>query len=163
MVGGTPCFWLAICTVGEWTKSNSHHFETMGNHCSLVFRGKSSLQGLLGGARSVFYEFAPRPLRASGRFSQAASRLRQLSWNCSGLPRSHPSDGTPWAAFSFGAFCGGLRFLNPLSAKTKTRPFSKTPFGALFFEVAPFSQNKQPAMLKIPFEQTGLTDLLMGK
>ena len=28
----------------------SHHLETMGNHCSLVFTGESSFQGFLGGA-----------------------------------------------------------------------------------------------------------------
>ena len=33
-----------------WTKSTSHHSETMGNHLSLVFTGESSFQGFLGGA-----------------------------------------------------------------------------------------------------------------
>ena len=28
-----------------------HHFETMGNHCLLVYTGESSFQGFLGGAR----------------------------------------------------------------------------------------------------------------
>ena len=32
------------------SKSVSHHFETRGNHCSLVFTGESSFQGSLGGA-----------------------------------------------------------------------------------------------------------------
>ena len=28
----------------------SHHFETMGNHCFLVYTWESSIQGFLGGA-----------------------------------------------------------------------------------------------------------------
>ena len=33
-----------------WTKFISHHLETMGSHCLLVFAGESSFQGSLGGA-----------------------------------------------------------------------------------------------------------------
>ena len=32
----------------------SHHFETMGSHCLLVFTGESSSQALLGGAGSQY-------------------------------------------------------------------------------------------------------------
>ena len=33
-----------------WMDKNLHHFETMGNHCVLVFTGESSFQGFLSGA-----------------------------------------------------------------------------------------------------------------
>ena len=36
-----------------WTKPISHHFETTGNHCLLVFTGESSFQGFLGGAKWI--------------------------------------------------------------------------------------------------------------
>ena len=35
----------------------SHHFETMGNHCLLVFTGETSFQGVLGGAEFIHTQY----------------------------------------------------------------------------------------------------------
>ena len=45
------CLWrFAGGTYCGWTKSISHHLETMGNHGWLVFTGESAFHGVLGGA-----------------------------------------------------------------------------------------------------------------
>ena len=56
MAGVIICCVFLVCAADSddtycgWTKSISHHLETMGNHCLLVFRGESSFRGFLGGA-----------------------------------------------------------------------------------------------------------------
>ena len=44
--------WQMLCLPAHilWMDKILHHFETMGNHCLLVFAGELSFQGLLGGA-----------------------------------------------------------------------------------------------------------------
>ena len=44
------CAVSGMQTYCGWTNSISHHLETMGNHCLLVFIRESSCQGFLGGA-----------------------------------------------------------------------------------------------------------------
>ena len=60
--GVDPCsVWPPVLTMGHfqpmweilWMDKILHHFETMGSHFSLVFKGESSFQGFLGGAKRI--------------------------------------------------------------------------------------------------------------
>ena len=51
-----------------------HHFETMGNHCVLVFTRESSFQGFLGGAG-----FRPSTVSPMGSLELTAA-LASAAW-----------------------------------------------------------------------------------
>ena len=61
-----------------------HHFETMGDHCLLVFTGESPFQGFLGGAKwiSPIHSSEPAgvpPLNAPLCYSIAAQADRRCT------------------------------------------------------------------------------------
>ena len=82
-----------------WMDEILHHVETMGSHCSLVFTGESSFQGLLERCRILSIhsitqrESSVEPVRP---VTQVCPMCRGLGRCCGALSRSH------WASLDSG-------------------------------------------------------------